>query len=65
MSDTIVHCSFCNKHKDQVGKLIVGDNVAICNECVDLCGNLIKGTKKKTKNLDIPDPQDIKNYLDK
>jgi ATP-dependent Clp protease ATP-binding subunit ClpX len=64
MSDTIVHCSFCNKHKDQVGKLIVGDNVAICNECVDLCGNLIKGTKKKTKSLDVPDPKDIKTYLD-
>jgi ATP-dependent Clp protease ATP-binding subunit ClpX len=64
MSDTIVHCSFCNKHKDQVGKLIVGDNVAICNECVDLCGSLIKGTKKKTKSLAVPDPQDIKNYLD-
>lgn len=64
MADTIVHCSFCNKHKDQVGKLIVGDNVAICNECVDLCGNLIKGTKKKTKSLAVPDPQDIKNYLD-
>jgi ATP-dependent Clp protease ATP-binding subunit ClpX len=64
MADTIVHCSFCNKHKDQVGKLIVGDNVAICNECVDLCGNLIKGTKKKTKYLAVPDPQDIKTYLD-
>jgi len=64
MADTIVHCSFCNKHKDQVGKLIVGDNVAICNECVDLCGNLIKGTKKKTKSLEVPDPQDIKTYLD-
>jgi ATP-dependent Clp protease ATP-binding subunit ClpX len=64
MADTIVHCSFCNKHKDQVGKLIVGDNVAICNECVDLCGSLIKGTKKKTKSLTIPDPQDIKTYLD-
>lgn len=64
MTDTIVHCSFCNKHKDQVGKLIVGDNVAICNECVDLCGNLIKGTKKKTKFLSVPDPRDIKAYLD-
>lgn len=64
MADTIVHCSFCNKHKDQVGKLIVGDNVAICNECVDLCGSLIKGTKKKTKSLTIPDPREIKTYLD-
>jgi ATP-dependent Clp protease ATP-binding subunit ClpX len=64
MSDTIVHCSFCAKHKDQVDKLIVGDNVAICNECVDLCGNLIKGTKKKTKSTAILDPQDIKHYLD-
>lgn len=64
IADTIVHCGFCNKHKDQVGKLIVGDNVAICNECVDLCSSLIKGTKKKSKSLSIPDPFNIKCYLD-
>lgn len=41
MSDPLVECSFCHKHKDTVAKLIVGDKVAICNECVSLCGSLL------------------------
>lgn len=67
MTDTLSHCSFCNKHKDTVGKIIVSHTVAICNECVDLCNNLLKDTKKSgkkdsTKKL-IPDPRDIRDYL--
>jgi ATP-dependent Clp protease ATP-binding subunit ClpX len=34
-------CSFCGKKKEEVGKLIVSDQVAICNECVDLCRDLL------------------------
>jgi ATP-dependent Clp protease ATP-binding subunit ClpX len=68
MSPTIEHCSFCDKHKDRVGKLIVSHTVAICNECVDLCGGLLKDVNSKaeikTKILSVPDPQDIKDYLD-
>lgn len=68
MSEALAHCSFCDKHKDRVGKLIVSHTVAICNECVDLCGNLLKDgktVKQTTANkLVIPDPQDIKDYLD-
>jgi len=68
MTDTINHCSFCDKHKDKVGKLIVSHNVAICNECVDFCESLLKDTKNKTKSksksVDIPDPRDIRDYLD-
>lgn len=66
MADKIYHCSFCDKHKDAVDKLIVGHNVAICNECVDLCSGLLKDKKstKKTSTVDIPDPRDIRNYLD-
>ena len=44
--NSINHCSFCSKHKDQVGKLIVSHKVAICNECVDLCQSLLVDTKK-------------------
>jgi ATP-dependent Clp protease ATP-binding subunit ClpX len=66
--DPINHCSFCAKHKDLVGKLIVGYNSAICNECVDLCVSLLdneQNTKKKTTNKPtIPDPKDIRDYLD-
>jgi len=66
MPEKINHCSFCAKHKDTVGKLVVGHNVAICDDCVELCSTLIKKKKptKKTEAIDIPDPKDIKEYLD-
>ena len=68
MSPTIDHCSFCDKNKDRVGKLIVSHKVAICNECVDLCSGLLKNTKatpeKKSNSFVVPDPRDIKDYLD-
>jgi ATP-dependent Clp protease ATP-binding subunit ClpX len=68
MTDTLSTCSFCLKHKDTVGKLIVSQNVAICNECVDLCNTLLKDTKKsKLKDTDkkiVPDPREIRDYLD-
>jgi len=67
MPEKLTHCSFCAKHKDIVEKLIVGHNVAICNECVDLCSSLLENKKqsaKKTSSIDIPDPKDIKEYLD-
>ena len=40
-TENLSTCSFCNKHKDAVTKLIVGEEVAICNECVDLCQTLL------------------------
>jgi ATP-dependent Clp protease ATP-binding subunit ClpX len=67
MTDTLTHCSFCDKHKDQIGKLIVSHKVAICNECVDLCQSLLQDNKKTNtvkSSIKIPDPQDIKDYLD-
>jgi ATP-dependent Clp protease ATP-binding subunit ClpX len=64
---TVEQCSFCNKHKDQVAKLIVGDSVAICNECVDLCQSLLINTKK-SKNTRLSsvnlDPRSIHQHLD-
>ena len=38
----IEHCSFCSKHKNSVGTLIVGEDVGICNICVEGCDKLIK-----------------------
>jgi len=68
MTNTLAHCSFCDKHKDQVGKLIVSHNVAICSDCIEFCNNLLKDTKKtnikQKPTIDVPDPLDIKNYLD-
>jgi ATP-dependent Clp protease ATP-binding subunit ClpX len=63
---TISHCSFCGKHKDQVGKLIVGVDVAICNECVELCEGLLKNTARNEitpSTIDL-DPRMIKEHLD-
>jgi ATP-dependent Clp protease ATP-binding subunit ClpX len=67
MSD-INTCNFCTKTKDQVLKLIVGDDAAICNECVNLCSNLLVDTKKPRRNksnqLKVPDPRAVCEYLD-
>jgi ATP-dependent Clp protease ATP-binding subunit ClpX len=59
------NCSFCAKHKDDVRKLIVGNGVAICNECVDLCQGLLTD-EEHTEQRDLTDidPQDLKAYLD-
>ena len=66
MTDSLSHCSFCNKHKDQVGKLIVSQDVAICNECIEFCNTLLKDPKKSksagTKKV-VPDPREIRDYL--
>lgn len=71
MSDTkLNHCSFCGNHKEQVKKLIVGEDVAICSDCIDLCVHLIEDdstvTKKEESKTDPNkfDPQLIKEYLD-
>lgn len=60
------HCDFCNKSKDEVEKLIVGDNAAICNDCVDLCIDILKDEKVKTfpNEKKLLNPALIKEYLD-
>jgi len=68
MTEKIVHCSFCGKHKDQIGKLIVSHKVSICNECVDLCEGLLRGTNQEKPKVTVQnavlDPKDICDYLD-
>lgn len=64
MADKLDHCSFCLKHKDNVDKLIVGTDVAICNECVDLCSGLLKNKKPQVKKKSVAlDPREIHEYL--
>ena len=61
-------CNFCNKAKNDVKKLIVGDSVAICNECVDLCGDLLQELARNTVQPiehKIIDPVELKQFLDK
>lgn len=64
----IDYCSFCNKHKDQVKNLIIGENVAICNECITLCQDLIvENTPVEKDEIDfskIKDPRQLKAFLD-
>jgi ATP-dependent Clp protease ATP-binding subunit ClpX len=62
-------CDFCGKSKEDVEKLIVGNNVGICNECVDLCFNIL--TEEKVKEFPFEtelharyNPSKIKEYLD-
>ena len=68
-SDLHNTCSFCGKHKDSVKKLIVGEKVGICNECVDFCqGLLIDETPQTIADETIAprklDPVVLKEYLD-
>ncbi len=70
-----VRCSFCGKTQDTVEKLIAGPGVFICDECVDLCLQIIEGispddieknakAKKKNKEVTLPKPIEIKEKLD-
>lgn len=58
-------CSFCSKHKDAVQKLIVSESVAICNECVALCQDLLIDRKEDTvQEHNYRDPRAVKNFID-
>jgi len=63
-------CSFCNKEKDIVKTLIAGPNQFICNECIDLCYEIIHDSKESftgdggTDISSVPGPEDIKEFLD-
>lgn len=67
-SKTLTHCSFCGNHKDLVKKLIVGEDVAICSDCIELCGQLLTDETSVEevvqKNDERFDPSSIKEYLD-
>ena len=60
------HCSFCGTGKEQVEKLIVGDNVAICSTCVELCQELIVDETAEVASIPVSeyDPETIKAHLD-
>ena len=62
------HCSFCGSHKDEVTKLIVGEDVSICSTCIELCNQLIvedKSPKNNKKQEEaVVDPYSIKEHLD-
>jgi len=60
-------CSFCGKSQKEVKKLIAGPTVYVCDECVELCMDIIKEDSKNNKiklKQDIPKPREIKSILD-
>ncbi len=62
-----LRCSFCGKGQEQVKRLIAGPNVYICDECVELCQEIIKEEFDEIVDTEItglPKPREIKDYLD-
>jgi ATP-dependent Clp protease ATP-binding subunit ClpX len=60
-------CSFCGKTQDQVRRLIAGPGVYICDECIELCSEIISDEFEEDTQVDVsslPKPVDIKDYLD-
>ncbi|WP_296112320.1 ATP-dependent Clp protease ATP-binding subunit ClpX [uncultured Anaerococcus sp.] len=67
MEKSTVRCSFCGKDASQVKRIIAGADGYICNECVDLCSEIIKedpGVVGFDHDFDLSKPMDIKAYLD-
>lgn len=66
--DNNLRCSFCGKKQSQVKRLVAGPGVYICNECIDLCSQIIEeelGEKEPALDIrDLPKPKEIKKYLD-
>src|SRR5881409_1388362 len=63
----ILRCSFCNKDQNDVRKLIAGPTVFICDECVDVCNDIIADDRRvegRTYKSSLPTPHEIKKFLD-
>ena len=68
-SEKTLYCSFCGKSQHEVKKLIAGPSVFICDECIDLCNDIIReevpeGAVEGESKSDLPTPADIKANLD-
>ena len=64
----LLRCSFCGKSQNEVKKLIAGPGVYICDECIELCNDIIAEEREREENtkatLKVPKPVDIKTHLD-
>ena len=66
-SAELVKCSFCGKSQKQVKKLIAGPGVYVCNECIDLCNEIIDEELKDQTEISLeklPNPREIRAFLD-
>lgn len=62
-----LRCSFCNKTQDQVRKLIAGQNVYICDECIEVCSEIIEDELEdfdESSSINLLKPKEIKSFLD-
>ncbi|NLP03206.1 MAG: ATP-dependent Clp protease ATP-binding subunit ClpX [Fibrobacter sp.] len=63
-----IKCSFCGKGPDEVGKLITGPSVHICNECVDMCNEILREERSAVPgdlSIDtLPSPKEMKEFID-
>ncbi|WP_346207446.1 ATP-dependent protease ATP-binding subunit ClpX [Caldifermentibacillus hisashii] len=60
-------CSFCGKSQDQVRKLVAGPGVYICDECIELCTEIVEeelGNDEEVEFKDVPKPSEIRTILD-
>lgn len=66
--DKLLHCNFCGKSQHEVRKLIAGPSVYVCDECVELCNDIIREelqeTAEDSDKKKLPTPQEIKEILD-
>ena len=64
----LLYCSFCGKSQNEVRKLIAGPSVFICDECVDLCNDIIREEIQESSSPDaeekLPIPKEINDILD-
>ena len=75
-SDKLLYCSFCGKSQHEVKKLIAGQDANICNECIELCDDLLSdatslddgATASESQNSwasrKLPTPKEIRSHLD-
>ena len=66
--DKLLHCNFCGKSQHEVRKLIAGPSVYVCDECVELCNDIIREelqeSGEEAEKKELPTPQEIKEILD-
>jgi ATP-dependent Clp protease ATP-binding subunit ClpX len=66
-TDDTLRCSFCGKSQNEVKKLIAGPTVYICNECIDICNEIITDDQQAeavASRPPLPKPNEIKSFLD-
>ncbi|NKB86851.1 MAG: ATP-dependent Clp protease ATP-binding subunit ClpX [Acidobacteria bacterium] len=66
-NNSSLRCSFCSKSQSEVRKLIAGPNVYICDECIEICTDIIaeeRDLEERSELQEVPKPAEIKNFLD-